>query len=159
MIRDLSQPIEIPDLPDGVYVRPCTPADDRPIFDALHDAFRDHWGYAPPPDFESDFHEWLSLAAPAQPGSVSGGLCPRTSERPGAGGRAWCPQSSSPEEENRVYGLNRGWADPICVRRPWRKRGVARGLIMRSLRLLADRGLTEAALGVDTTNPTGALHL
>jgi GNAT superfamily N-acetyltransferase len=64
-----------------------------------------------------------------------------------------------PEEENRVFNLKRGWCDPIAVRRQWRRRGVARGLILRSLRLFADMGLTEAALGVDTENISGALHV
>ena len=63
------------------------------------------------------------------------------------------------EKENRVFNLKRGWADPICVRRPWRRRGVAHALIMRSLRLFANMGLTEAALGVDTENTSGALRV
>jgi mycothiol synthase len=36
---------------------------------------------------------------------------------------------------------------------------VASALIARNLRLLRARGLTEAALTVDTENPTGALGL
>jgi mycothiol synthase len=47
----------------------------------------------------------------------------------------------------------------ILTRRPWRGRGVASALIGRNLRLLAERGMTEAALGVDAENPTGALAL
>ncbi len=53
----------------------------------------------------------------------------------------------------------RGWTDPICVRRPWRGQGLARALIMRSLRLLQEQGMLEACLGVDTHNPNGALQL
>lgn len=37
--------------------------------------------------------------------------------------------------------------------------GVATALIGRNPRLLAERGMTEAALGVDTQNQTGALAL
>ncbi|MBL8094739.1 MAG: GNAT family N-acetyltransferase [Anaerolineales bacterium] len=155
MVRDLREPIEIPELPDGLYVRPVTPADDRPVFDALHEAFRDHWGYAPPPDFDSDFDEWRSW--PLRNPDLYQVAFARNGD--GQEQVAGMVLNFIAEEDNRVYGLNRGWADPICVRRPWRKRGVARGLIMRSLRLLADRGLTEAALGVDTQNPNGALHL
>ncbi len=45
------------------------------------------------------------------------------------------------------------------MRRPWRQRGLARALIARSFRVLKDLGMTEAALGVDTENPNGALRL
>ena len=42
---------------------------------------------------------------------------------------------------------------------PWRGRGVASALIVRALGALRDRGMTEAALGVDAQNETGALRL
>jgi ribosomal protein S18 acetylase RimI-like enzyme len=45
------------------------------------------------------------------------------------------------------------------VRRLWRKQGLAKALIARSMRLLQEQGMTEVALGVDTQNPNGALHL
>ncbi|MNY69212.1 Mycothiol acetyltransferase [compost metagenome] len=40
--------------------------------------------------------------------------------------------------------------------RKWRRRGLARALIVRSLRLLADEGMSESALEVDGENQTGA---
>ena len=61
--------------------------------------------------------------------------------------------------ENEAYNRKRGYTETICVRRPWRRRGVARALIARSLRELRDLGMTEAALGVDAQNPSGALRL
>jgi ribosomal protein S18 acetylase RimI-like enzyme len=39
------------------------------------------------------------------------------------------------------------------VRRPWRRRGIASALLADSLSALRDRGLAEAALGVDAENP------
>ncbi len=47
----------------------------------------------------------------------------------------------------------------IAIRRPWRKQGVAKATIIRSFVLLREMGMSEAALGVDTQNPTGALQL
>ncbi|HEY7413564.1 MAG TPA: GNAT family N-acetyltransferase, partial [Ktedonobacteraceae bacterium] len=38
-------------------------------------------------------------------------------------------------------------------------RGIARALLARSLALHRDKGMLEAALGVEPENPTGALHL
>jgi ribosomal protein S18 acetylase RimI-like enzyme len=61
--------------------------------------------------------------------------------------------------ENAEYNRRRGYTEDICVRRPWRRRGLARALIARSLRGLRARGMTEAALGVDTENISGALRL
>jgi mycothiol synthase len=45
------------------------------------------------------------------------------------------------------------------VRRPGRRRGLARALIAASFPLLRARGMTEAALGVDTENTSGALRV
>jgi ribosomal protein S18 acetylase RimI-like enzyme len=62
-------------------------------------------------------------------------------------------------EENEGLGLKRGWLDSVFTRRPWRRRGLARALIARSLAALRERGMTSAILGVDADNPTGALGL
>jgi GNAT superfamily N-acetyltransferase len=62
-------------------------------------------------------------------------------------------------ELNEELGVKRGFTEGIFTRRPWRGRGVAGALIVRNLRLLRERGMTEAALGVDAENPSGALRL
>ncbi|MBN1247017.1 MAG: GNAT family N-acetyltransferase, partial [Anaerolineae bacterium] len=43
--------------------------------------------------------------------------------------------------------------------RPWRRQGLARALIARSLAIHKAQGMTETALGVDALNPNGALQL
>jgi GNAT superfamily N-acetyltransferase len=53
----------------------------------------------------------------------------------------------------------RGWTEFISVRRPWRRRGLARALIARSLRIQKAEGMTESALGVDSQNLSGALRV
>ena len=45
------------------------------------------------------------------------------------------------------------------MRRPWRGRGVAKALCAASFRVLRDQGMDEAWLGVDGSNPTGAVRL
>jgi ribosomal protein S18 acetylase RimI-like enzyme len=62
-------------------------------------------------------------------------------------------------EYNERFGRKLGYTEDISVRRPWRKRGVARALISRSIKLHKDLGMTEVALSVDTENPSGALQL
>jgi ribosomal protein S18 acetylase RimI-like enzyme len=60
-------------------------------------------------------------------------------------------------EANRELGVERGWLDSVFVRRPWRRRGLAKALVARSLTIFRERGMAEAILGVDADNPTGAL--
>ena len=52
-----------------------------------------------------------------------------------------------------------GYVDELAVRRRWRGRGLGRALLLQSFAELRRRGLPVAYLGVDTLNPTGAMHL
>lgn len=58
-----------------------------------------------------------------------------------------------------MLGVKQGILDSVFTRRGWRRRGLARALIGRSLRLLRESGMTSAVLGVDAENPSGALGL
>jgi mycothiol synthase len=148
MVRDgLSDVPEVP-LPDRLEMRPVDPADHRRIFDAEAEAFRDHWGAREWTDaiFDGIFSAPdldTSLWRVAWDGDEVAGVCAN-----------WV----YPEENERL-GVSRGWLEQVSVRRPWRRRGVARALVAASLRAFADRGLTSAALGVDANNPTGAVAL
>ena len=66
---------------------------------------------------------------------------------------------SSTRPRTRTYGRQRGWTEAISTARRWRRRGVAKALIVESIRELAARGMTEVALGVHTENPNGAYQL
>jgi ribosomal protein S18 acetylase RimI-like enzyme len=120
----------------------------RLVWEASNDAFRDHWGYIPDPweEFQSfidspDFD--LSLLRVAwQEDQIAGMVL-----------------SFIDKDENEIYGRKRGYTENICVRRPWRRQGLAKALIASSLYALKERGMTEAALGVDAENISGALHL
>ena len=63
------------------------------------------------------------------------------------------------QAQNERMGRLRGYTEFISVRRPWRRRGLARALIAASFPLLRARGMTEAGLGVDTQNLSGALRV
>jgi ribosomal protein S18 acetylase RimI-like enzyme len=63
------------------------------------------------------------------------------------------------QKENEEYNRKRGYTEGISVRRPWRKRGLARALIVQSMKMFKAMGMTETALGVDTQNLSGALRL
>ena len=57
---------------------------------------------------------------------------------------------------NRGRERKRGYTEHVFVRRPWRGRGLAKALLVRSLRLLKEDGMEEAELGVDSENDSGA---
>jgi mycothiol synthase len=135
-------------IPDGLELRPVTPDQHRAIFDAESEAFLDHWGS----------HEWgddrfrttfakaeldTALWVVAWDGDQVAGVV-----------ETWVWP-----EENRKLGVRRGWLERISVRRPWRRRGLARAITAASLVRLREAGLGEAMLGVDSENANGALGL
>jgi len=148
MRRSTAGEISDAPLPDGVELRPVTPDQHRAIFDAEREAFRDHWAAREPTeaDFQLTFgREELdtNLWVVAWDGDEIAGVVQNW---------IWA-------EENTQLGVARGWLEHISVRRPWRRRGLGRAITAESLRRLAAAGMTEAILGVDADNPTGALGL
>lgn len=142
----------IPDfpLPQGLEVRPVLPEHYRAIWDADMEAFLDHWGFSAPS--EEDYQGWLTgttfqphlwkIAWDVATNQVAGQVKPFINE-----------------EENKKFGRKRGYTEFISVRRPWRKKGLARALIVQSLHAQKEAGMTESALGVDTENLSGATHV
>jgi mycothiol synthase len=59
-------------------------------------------------------------------------------------------------EEKRI---KRGWIWVIGVLKNERNKGLATRLILRAMEFLKSKGMTEAMLGVDDTNPTKAIEL
>jgi mycothiol synthase len=146
MIRDLTEPIPELPLPDGLEVRPVEPVDHRRIWDADVEAFRDHWD--PGERTDADFEGWF--ASP----ELDTGLWRVAWDGDEVAGSV---MNFIYPAENETLGQQRGWLDHVSVRRPWRRRGLASALIAASMRALRDVGMTEAALGVDAENPSGAL--
>lgn len=149
MLRPSLTEIPTAELPAGLEVRPVQPEHYRAIWEADAEAFADHWGAAPPS--EEDYRAWLNhpviftpeLWQIAWDGDEVAGMV----------------RSFIDPQENKEYGRARGYTEFISTRRPWRKRGLARALILRSLRLLRDHGMREASLSVDAENLSGALRL
>ena len=148
MTRSLVEPIPDAELPEGLEVRPVRPEDHRRIWDADTEAFRDNRD--PALRTETDFERWFTQPSldttlwevawegDEVAGSVLNFIFPRENER---------------------LGIKRGWLEHISVRRPWRRRGVASALVVRSMRRFRDLGLEEATLGADAENLTGAVRL
>ncbi len=149
MERSLTDALpEIPPLPGGLVTRPVSIDDAPAIWRADHEAFRDHWGGFD--DSEASYRRWVE-SPDFQPDLMV---------------VAWDGDEVAAAvlnavyaEENRQLGIRRGWLDSVFTRRAWRRQGLARALIVRSLHLLRDAGLQVAALGVDADNPSGAFGL
>lgn len=148
MICDLNESTEVPHMPEGLEVRPVTESQYRAVFKALDEAFQDHWGHAP---LQEEMIEGLMASPNFKPAlwqvawdgnEVAAGIL-----------------NTVDEAANEQFNLKRGMTDPIFTRRVWRKRGLARALLMRSLQMFKEMGMTEAMLGVDTQNPSGAFTL
>ena len=148
---EMSRPLEdIPtaELPLGIQVRSVQPGEDRKIWDASIEAFRDHWGYAEPK--EEHYSAYVGSKY----------------FQPDLWQVAWegdqvvsSVMNYIDHDYNNKYHRLRGWTENISTLKPWRHQGIARALIVRSMHMHKAKGMTEVGLGVDTNNPNGALKL
>jgi len=148
MSRDLNKPLPDAAMPEGLEVRLAKPDQYRAIWNAMDEAFRDHWGHRD--QTEEDYQGWISnrlfqphLWKVAWDGDEVAGTVLNYIDN----------------VENETFDRKRGYTEEICVRRLWRRRGLARSLLVQSMQELRELGMKETALGVDTQNPTGALRL
>ncbi len=149
MRRDLALPIADSPLPDDLRLTAYRLELDEPLRQAADEAFRDHWSFEP---ISADDWQrfWVGNSA----------FRPDLSQVVLAGAEvAGLSLNQVNREGNLIQGVNEGWVAELCVRRPWRKRGVASAMLCQSLRAFREAGLDYAGLTVDSENPTGALRL
>jgi mycothiol synthase len=148
MARPSLDDIEEPVLPDGVELRPARDDQLKQLWDADVEAFLDHWG-----GFDGSnerFEQWKTDPK----------FDPSLFVVAWAGGEiAGAVINEINEAENAAFNRKRGWLHSVFVRRPWRRRGLGQAIVLRSLQVFRDVGMTSAGLGVDADNPTGALGL
>ena len=150
MVRPSLDDVPEAPMPEGLEVKPVQPEHYARIWAAAREAFRDHWGFSEDEWADTHLASWQESPTfvpdywqVAWEGDEIAGMVLNFIDR----------------AENEEYHRQRGYTETICVRRPWRRRGLARALIARSLRLHRGQGMTETALGVDANNPNGALQL
>ena len=134
------------DPPPGIELRPGRNEDRRPVWDADCEIFRDHWGgndesEAAWVNFRSAPNQIPALWVIAWAGSEIAGVVRNVVQ--------------DPDDQGRRL----GYLDSVGVRRPWRRRGLARAMIAESLRTLREAGADSAGLGVDAQNDNHALEL
>jgi mycothiol synthase len=140
--RDLGPEVEAPEWPQGVSVLTFrVDRDEAAVHAASEEAFRDHFRPS-----EMDLGEWLEYRFSR--GDLDVGL--------------WFVAWDGDEVAGAALNFETpvgGYVDELFVRRPWRGRGLGRALLLQSCAELRRRGRSIAYLGVDSANPTGAMHL
>ena len=148
---EMSRPLDnIPqaELPEGLEVRAVEEKDTRKVWEAANEAFRDHWGYSEPND--EDFISYKG----------SKYFQPDLWQVAWDGDEVVASVMNYIEHDyNQKFNRNRGWTENISTHKDWRRRGIAKALIVRSMHMHKAKGMTEVGLGVDTNNPNGALKL
>lgn len=149
MLRPLVDVQEIAP-PTGIIISPA--GDDR-ILEAwrmTREAFSDHWSYAAENWSDERLEEKMLL-----PHFDTSIWFIATSE----GHIVGSVQNNIRPEENQLFGRKRGYISNVCVLQSWRKKGIAKALLARSMTELAARGMEQARLGVDSQSQTGALAM
>ena len=137
-----AEPAE-PAWPDGVGVRTSTPGEERRVYEAMNEAFADHWDFRPIP-----FDRWRSFMMATEDHDPS--LWFLAVEGDEIAGAALCRGERRPGTAH--VGI-------LGVRPRWRRRGLAKALLLHAFREFRRRGSDRADLGVDAENATGAVRL
>ncbi len=147
MRRDLGEPIPHEPDPLGIRLEGYEHAWAERLRLAHNEAFADHWGSEPLTaeiwnrDFLGDPFFRGDLSFVALDGDEVAGYT----------------INYVAEADWEATGIREGWVGQLGVLRPWRRRGLATALLVRSMRAFRDAGMDAAILGVDAENPTGAL--
>jgi mycothiol synthase len=137
-------------LPDGLEIRPVSPEHYQALWKSVDETSKDEWGYTEPT--ENDYQEWLTSPH----------------FQPHLWQVAWDIINNQivghvltfiDDDENKQLNRNRGYTEGVGVDRNWRRRGVARALINRSLQAQKSAGMTESALAADSDSTSNVIKL
>lgn len=141
MAIDLDTEIPQPEFPRGLDLRTFAAGGEREVFDAVNEAFEDSWDHVP-----GRFDEWRHWNLDSE--SFDPELWWLVYDGAEIAGLCLCrPYEAEPDM---------GWVASLAVRRPWRRRGIARALLLTSFREFKRRGFARVGLGVDADSLTGA---
>jgi mycothiol synthase len=140
---EFEQEIPEPEWPAGLVARPGRAEDAEAVYEVHQESFEDSWEHTRMP-----WDEWTHWLTPE-----------------GYDPSMWVVVDDG--DEMAAVSMNRerdaepgvGWVSVLGVRRPWRRRGVGRALLLASFHEFRRRGFHAAALGVDASSLTGANRL
>jgi mycothiol synthase len=139
--------VEVPDAA-GVSIRSFDlEADVERVYEALREAFDDHWG-GPFPSLE----RWRHRSIDGEGANFDPTLWFVAEEGDQVVGAICCTATTPRAEDTGDVGY-------LAVRRRWRRRGIALALLLTAFAELRRRGIARCELSVDSENPTGATKL
>lgn len=143
MAIELTEPPAAPVVPVGLVVDELHDDEYEVFYDALNEAFAEHWEWHPQP-----FEEWLER---------------RQGEHRDEHGPIWFVVRDGDElaavTRNDANVSGGGHVGAIGVRPAWRGKGLGKALLYRTFGEFWRRGTTRVTLGVDSQNETGAVRL
>jgi mycothiol synthase len=152
-LRKGGSPVEVPEpvYPAGIVVQSMKERPDlEAVWLAVNESFRDHWGHT-----DLLLEQWQHwIAEPAYRSDLWFIAWDTEHDEPAG----VCLTSIEPGHNARVR-RQEGWVRVLGVRRPYRKQGLGRALLLSGMKALQEEGMDWAMLGVDSENLTGALRL
>jgi ribosomal protein S18 acetylase RimI-like enzyme len=139
MSIDLDHVPPAPEWPAG-FAFAVEHGQERLLYEALEEAFEDHWGNEP-----RTYEEWI-----AHNGPFGDRLCYLVRDEAGT------VVAAQVCDEDR---WSVAWVAILGVRRDWRRHGLGEALLRQAFHDLAERGRRRIVLGVDAENTTGATRL
>jgi mycothiol synthase len=141
MENTLEDPPPPPHWPADISVRTFVPGrDERAVYEAVEDAFRDLWGRPRNP-----FERFVRMT---QTESFDPSLWFLAADGDEIAGLTLCKTLAG-----------EGWVDVVGVRRPWRNRGLGLALLRHAFAEYHRRGTRKVSLSVDAESITGAPRL
>ena len=140
---DLADEPPPPSWPEPFTPRTFEPDDAQAVYEADLEAFEDHWD-----PLDVTFDEWQAYFLGSA--HFDPGLWFLVDDGDELAAFSLC---------SRRDGEHAGHVHVLGVRRPWRRRGLAKALLLHSFRELRNRGCQQARLNVDSENLTGAVRL
>jgi mycothiol synthase len=130
-----------PHWPDGISMRTFVPdRDERPVFEAVEDAFGDMWGRP-----RGTLDRFVEITGRE---SFDPSLWFLAVDGDEIAGVTLCKVLAG-----------EGWVDVVGVRRPWRNHGLGLALLRHALNEYYRRGVRKVSLSVDAESITGAPRL
>jgi mycothiol synthase len=143
MAIELTAPPAEPVVPDGLVLDELRDDEYRVFYEALNEAFAEHWEWHPKP-----FEAWLER---------------RQGQHRDEHGPVWFVVRDGDElaavTRNDASVAGGGYVGAIGVRPAWRGKGLAKALLQRTFGEFWRRGTTRVTLDVDAQNATGAVAL
>ena len=147
---DLDHPPQEPVIPEGLRIVPIDLDHElEQAILAMDEGFQDHWGHVsqPPEELLEQWEHFLendkdfdpSLWFLAKEGDQIAGICR-------------CSGKTVEDPEM-------GWVNQLCVRKPWRRRGLGMALLLTAFNAFYGRGKARAGLAVDASSLTNATQL